>query len=199
MFDAIVLAGGQALRLGGVDKPAQTVDGITLLSRVVDAVSAAQRCVIVGPRRDPAVLGSRVDVVWAREDPPGSGPMNALRAGLPHTAAPIVFVLPADLPFIAAAIAPLAAALRSQHHVVAAVMRVDGYDNYLAGAWKRAALADTLRRLPRDGRGAVRTLYEQVPTAVVHDPDGWSRDCDTWAELSAARRQAERRRTPGDR
>ncbi len=37
-----------------------------------------------------------------REDPPGSGPVPALRRGLAEVAAPWVFLLAADLPFIRA-------------------------------------------------------------------------------------------------
>ncbi|MGW0901366.1 NTP transferase domain-containing protein, partial [Streptomyces goshikiensis] len=36
-YDAIVLAGGAARRLGGVDKPALPVGARTLLDRVLDA------------------------------------------------------------------------------------------------------------------------------------------------------------------
>ena len=51
-FDAVVLAGGGARRLGGVDKMALVVDGSTLLERVLQAVRDAGRRVVVGPRRE---------------------------------------------------------------------------------------------------------------------------------------------------
>ena len=50
-FDAVVLAGGAARRLGGTDKPALRVDERTLLEHVVAAVAGAGRIVVVGPRR----------------------------------------------------------------------------------------------------------------------------------------------------
>ncbi|MYU19520.1 NTP transferase domain-containing protein, partial [Streptomyces sp. SID8361] len=50
-YDAVILAGGAARRLGGVDKPALRVGGRALLDRVLDACRGAGRTVVVGPRR----------------------------------------------------------------------------------------------------------------------------------------------------
>ncbi|MFE2531931.1 molybdenum cofactor guanylyltransferase, partial [Streptomyces sp. NPDC059371] len=94
-YDAVVLAGGAARRLGGEDKPGVRVGGRTLLDRVLAACADAGRTVVVaGPRP------TARPVEWAREDPPGGGPLAALDAGLRHTAAPYVLVLSADLPFL---------------------------------------------------------------------------------------------------
>ncbi|MFJ7968867.1 DUF6457 domain-containing protein [Streptomyces sp. NPDC096324] len=90
-----MLAGGAARRLGGEDKPGVRVGGRTLLDRVLAACADATRTVVVaGPRP------TARPVEWAREDPPGGGPLAALDAGLRHTAAPYVLVLSADLPFL---------------------------------------------------------------------------------------------------
>lgn len=94
-YDAIVLAGGAARRLGGADKPALSVGGRPLLDRVLAACPDAATTVVVGPGRP-----TRRAVVAALEDPPGGGPLAALDAGLRHTTAPTVLVLSADLPFL---------------------------------------------------------------------------------------------------
>jgi molybdopterin-guanine dinucleotide biosynthesis protein A len=101
--DAVVLAGGRASRLGGADKPALVVGERSLLASVTAAAAAAgaRVVVVVGPPRPGLVLtAGRLRVV--REDPPGSGPVPALRRGLAEVAAPWVLVLAADLPFIRA-------------------------------------------------------------------------------------------------
>ncbi|MEV6563391.1 DUF6457 domain-containing protein [Streptomyces kronopolitis] len=97
VYDALVLAGGAARRLGGADKPALSVGGRPLLDRVLAACPDAARTVVVGPGR-PTVR----PVVRALEDPPGGGPLAALEAGLRHTTAPVVLLLSADLPFLTA-------------------------------------------------------------------------------------------------
>ena len=98
-FDAVVLAGGRGTRLGGTDKPGLIVGGQTLLGAVVSAVTSAgaDRIVVVGPER-PGRRAGRVR--YAREDPPGRGPVAALACGLEQVSAPVVVLLAADLPFL---------------------------------------------------------------------------------------------------
>ncbi|MGV9877651.1 molybdenum cofactor guanylyltransferase, partial [Streptomyces cellulosae] len=107
-YDAVVLAGGAARRLGGADKPAVRVGGRPLLDRVLAACADARTTVVVaGPRP------TARPVTWAREDPPGGGPLAALDAGLRHVTAEHVVLLSADLPFLdARTVAALLDALR---------------------------------------------------------------------------------------
>ncbi len=77
-----MLAGGAARRLGGADKPGVRVGGRALLDRVLAACADAGTTVVVAGRRPTAR-----PVTWAREDPPGGGPVAALDAGLRHTGA----------------------------------------------------------------------------------------------------------------
>lgn len=76
---AIVLAGGRARRLGGVDKMLSWVGGRPLLAGVVAALADLDRVAVVGPQRD---LTLDRPVLWAREDPPFGGPAAAVAAGL---------------------------------------------------------------------------------------------------------------------
>ncbi|MDQ8707653.1 DUF6457 domain-containing protein [Streptomyces sp. LHD-70] len=94
-YDAVVLAGGAARRLGGADKPGVRVGGRSLLDRVLAACADADTTVVVAERRPTAR-----PVLWAREEPPGGGPLAALAAGLSRTTADTVLVLSADLPFL---------------------------------------------------------------------------------------------------
>ena len=85
---AVLLAGGRASRMGGIDKPALEVRGRTLLERALDAVRGAgcAPVVIVGPRPEHKAVddtdATGIAVEWAREDPPFSGPAAAVVAGL---------------------------------------------------------------------------------------------------------------------
>ncbi|WP_439951655.1 NTP transferase domain-containing protein, partial [Actinomadura kijaniata] len=45
----MILAGGEARRLGGADKPAAAVGGRPLLAWVAEAAAGARRLVVVGP------------------------------------------------------------------------------------------------------------------------------------------------------
>ncbi|WBB78374.1 NTP transferase domain-containing protein [Micromonospora sp. WMMD882] len=77
-FAAVVLTGGAARRLGGVDKTGLTVGGRPMRDRVLAAVADAAPRIVVGPD----VVGVPPDVRTTRETPAGGGPAAAIAAGL---------------------------------------------------------------------------------------------------------------------
>jgi molybdopterin-guanine dinucleotide biosynthesis protein A len=190
VFDAIILAGGAAARLGGADKPALEVGGASLLDHVITAVAGAGRIVVVGPTRPVAL-----PVIWCREQPPGGGPVAALAAGVSHVQADVVLTLAADLPWIGPAVAPLLAALARSTRDCAALVDGRGRVNYLAAAWRRAELARALTALGEPGGAAMRTLVSTVTLLAVPDEGGWGLDCDTWDDIDGARRRLHREGT----
>ncbi|MEU8249578.1 NTP transferase domain-containing protein [Nonomuraea sp. NPDC048916] len=176
-YDAVILAGGQARRLGGVDKPGLAVGGRTMVERVVAAVPGALRVVVVGPERRLA------GVVSAREDPPGGGPVPALRAGLREVTAPWVVLLAGDLPFLAPAhLTPL---LEARTPGAGGVVAVDagGREQWLLGVWRVAPLRAALDGY--DGR-SLRGLLGPLVAGRVPLPGRASFDCDTMDDLKEA-------------
>jgi len=99
-WDAIVLAGGRASRLGGVAKADLVVDGRTLLERTLDAVAGAATLVVVGDADVPRA-------VVVQEEPRFAGPAAAIGAGLAAVTSPWVLVVACDHPHVADAITPL--------------------------------------------------------------------------------------------
>jgi molybdopterin-guanine dinucleotide biosynthesis protein A len=192
-YDAVVLAGGAARRLGGTDKPALAVGGRTLLDRVLAACAAAERTVVVGPRRPTAL-----PVRWTREQPAGGGPLPALAAGLAALAGAgrpgTVVVFAADLPFLTApTVAALTAALAGAEGCEGVLLTdPGGRDQPLAAAY----LAEPLRReiaLLGTEHGSLnglplRLLTGELALRRIADPTGEAAfDCDTWEDVSAAR------------
>jgi molybdopterin-guanine dinucleotide biosynthesis protein A len=182
-YAAVVLAGGRAARLGGRAKPQLVVGDRTILDAVLAAVADAAQRVVVGPPQ-PVPDG----VLLVREQPPGGGPVAALRAGLAHVTADVVAVLAGDLPFVTPAlIHELRARLTGD-----GVLVVDdaGRDQLLLGIWRtaplRAALPEAAAHVPLRrvlARLAVRRLRPAVPEGT---PPPWT-DCDTPADLERAR------------
>ncbi|WP_433429546.1 NTP transferase domain-containing protein [Nonomuraea sp. CA-141351] len=179
-FDAVILAGGEARRLGGADKPGLTVGGRSLVEHVVAAVSGAGRTVVVGPER------SIPGVVFAREDPPKGGPVPALAAGLNEVTAPWVVLLAGDLPFMTAThvTALLDAAAGAQ--TARGVVMVDdgGREQWLAGVWPAAPLKAALAAYP--GRSLKGLLGPLVAVRLALPGRPWF-DCDTMDDLEEAR------------
>lgn len=179
-FDAVVLAGGGGIRLGGVDKALIEIGGVSLLGRALAAVHAAERIVAVGPRRR-----SELRVRWVREDPAGAGPVHALRAGLAHVAADIVVVLAVDHPLVTES--TIAAVLDAAHgHDGAMVCDSGGHAQPLVGAYRRPVLEERILALDRTEDTAVRELVIGLDLASVLDA-GAAMDCDTWEQVAAAR------------
>lgn|GEM_PF-455228 len=196
-FDAVILAGGRGRRMAGgpgsTAKPLRKLAGWPMLDHVLLACSAASRQIVVGG-------GSRIGIgepVFCREQPAGSGPVAALSAGLRHVQRPVVLVLAADLPFVAGALGPLRAVL-AREPATQAVALVDpsGRINYLAAAWRTAALYAALDRLGDPTDRPVRALYDSVAVSYLPDFDAWGTDCDTPADLRLAESRI-RRRSPG--
>jgi molybdopterin-guanine dinucleotide biosynthesis protein A len=190
-YDAVVLAGGAARRLGGADKPGALVGGRSLIARVAAAVADAGQLIIVGPAR-PELPHALV----VREDPPGGGPVPALRAGLPPVRAPWTALLAADLPFLRPAdLAGLFGAARG--HSGAVLADTEGRPQWLAGVWR----TDALRPALEDYRGSsLRALLGPLEPVLVAPVAGerpaWF-DCDTPADIDRAGRLGDPKRAPG--
>jgi molybdopterin-guanine dinucleotide biosynthesis protein A len=178
--DAIVLAGGKAARLGGVDKGALVVGGRTLLEAALEATALVTVTVVVGPRR-----ATSREVKWAREEPPGAGPVAAVAAGLEHTSSDLVAVIAVDLPHLSAedlaALELLAAGCDG-----AIFADAGGRDQPLAGVYRSERLRTGLRRLPAIAGAPVQALVKDLDLARVEN-DLAARDCDTPEDLAIAR------------
>ncbi|MGW0365506.1 NTP transferase domain-containing protein [Streptomyces sp. NPDC002990] len=185
-YDAIVLAGGAARRLGGADKPGLHVGGRTLLDRVLDACADALATVVVGGRRATAR-----PVRWTREDPPGGGPLAALDAGLRQSTAELVLVLSADLPFLDRDTVRTLLA-RAEGGEGALLRDADGRAQPLVAAYRAEPLRREIALLAAEHGGLaglpLRALTAGLALAEVTDTAPLaSFDCDTWDDLAAAR------------
>ncbi|MFI2201906.1 NTP transferase domain-containing protein [Streptomyces sp. NPDC020192] len=185
-YDAVVLAGGAARRLGGADKPGVRVGGRALLDRVLTACAGARTTVVVADRRPTAR-----PVLWAREEPPGAGPVAALEAGLCRTTAEYAVVLSADLPFLEpATLQRLLTALCDSGADGALLTDAGGRDQPLVAAYRTGTLRRELAALAAGPDGLtglpLRRLTGALRLTRVPDPLA-SFDCDTWDDIADAR------------
>jgi molybdopterin-guanine dinucleotide biosynthesis protein A len=206
-FDAIILAGGRGARLGGADKPGLVVGAESMAATVARAAVAAgaRRVVLVGPARPGLAEIVRPEgLLLAREDPPGAGPVPALRAGLREARAPWVAVLAADLPFLRASHLrailgaamvdpgrgrPESTRIRSEPGRGAVLADDTDRPQWLTGCWPAARLRAALAGY--DG-ASLRGLLGPLDPVLVRwrpvagEPPPWL-DCDTPEALAAAR------------
>ncbi|MFE3756203.1 NTP transferase domain-containing protein [Nocardia tengchongensis] len=193
--DAIVLAGGKASRMGGVDKPALVVGGQSMLDAALTAVAGCTRTVVVGPHRPELPP----EVLQAQEIPAGAGPVAAIAAGLGALAgcefpAGLIVVLAADMPFLtAAAIDELLSHARESGSDAVFAADASGRPQYLVGVWRRAALDAALKALDSLVNRPMKALVP-VDTAMVALPG--VEDCDTPEDVRRARTGAARAAEP---
>ncbi|HEV2779345.1 MAG TPA: molybdenum cofactor guanylyltransferase [Actinophytocola sp.] len=176
-FAAVILAGGRAARLSGVDKVQLEVAGKTLLRRAIEAVAGAEPIVVVGPRR--AVPG----VVWTREDPPGSGPVAGLAAGLDALPGGVteVAVLAGDLLGVRASTVDRLRAAVDAESAGAVLVDAGGVPQWLIGVWRAGPLRAALPAEPA-GR-SLRAVLGALPFVEVPAEPGEAADVDTPDDL----------------
>lgn len=175
-YAAVVLAGGTAVRMDGIDKAGVEYAGRTLLEHALAAVSGAVEVVVVG---DP-VPTSR-PVTFVREDPPHGGPAAGLLAGRDVLLGRPTYlaVLAVDMPRVTN---------DTFRRLLAAAEGRDGA--FLADVSGRRQLAGVLalaaldRVRPEDVSGlSVRRLFTPLDLASVAGAADEARDVDTWADL----------------
>lgn len=191
----IVVAGGAAARMGGVDKCLLPVGAHTLLDRVL--LSARRRCdplVVVGPDRPTTVAG----ITFVGEARPGGGPVPAVAAGLAAVGeAATVLVLAGDLPLFSAAdldrlLAPLA---DPAVPAAAAALGPEGRPHPLLVAHRTGALRERVGAVGPDGGRGLPAAQLLPPRVVAVDlgPDATLNVNDP-ADLGRARALVERSR-----
>jgi len=185
-FDAIVLAGGSARRLGGRDKAALVVGGQTLLERALNAVAAADRIVVVGPQKE-----TSRPVIWTREDPPGGGPAAALTAGLEQVRAELLVLLAVDHPFVVPSTVRRLLDATGSHD--GAMLSSGGRTQPLVAAYRGSSLRAAVARAASTVDMAVHDLVGDLDVVVIDDPRAAGSDIDTWDDAAEAERHLEDR------
>lgn len=181
---ALVLAGGGSTRLGR-DKLALRSGTQTLLGEVLaGALLHADPVIAIGP---PVDLGPGIR--WTREEPPGSGPVSAIAAGLALIAADpgpvdrdVVCLLAGDAPRGPLAIPALVAALAPGAD--GCVLMAGECRQYLCSVVRASTLRDRIGRLPEAG-ASMRDLFDGL--SIVDVPDRWDAAADIDTEDDARR------------
>jgi molybdenum cofactor guanylyltransferase len=201
-FAAVVLAGGQARRLGGADKPSILIGGRSLLGSVVGAAASAgaARVIVVGPPRPQILAGvasvtgaagvaGRVPVEFTQEARPGGGPVPAVRAGLALVDEPWMLLLAADLPFLSESVLRALRAAADPAAVAGAVLiDGEGHPQWLTSYWHSASLRTALSRYQGTSLRGLFTGLDPLLLALEPAPGDppYLLDCDTPEDIAAA-------------
>ncbi len=193
---SIVLAGGRGLRLGR-DKATETINGQSLVKRVVASLSSLTSDIIVVSGNDKSFLGldgyPRLRVV--ADAYPGKGPLVGIYSGLTASSAEYNLVVACDMPFLNREL--IAYLLKETGGYDVVLPRLGDMVEPLHAVYSRACLS-TIEEMFRQGKYGVHQLYDLVKVRYVEtdeidrfDPRHMSFfNINTEANLAAAREMA---------
>jgi molybdenum cofactor guanylyltransferase len=170
----LILAGGLARRLGGVDKGLIEVAGEPILARLLRRLAPQCAGVALNANGDPARFSSFSVPVVADDVPGFAGPLAGVLAGLDHVAAAAPHIsfmvsVPADTPFIPL---DLVARLRGAvtEGATIAVAGSGGRDHHAVALWPVAAREELRRALVEEDLRKVSGFIGRYANAVVEWP-----------------------------
>jgi molybdopterin-guanine dinucleotide biosynthesis protein len=156
--DVAILVGGRARRLGGVDKGALQIGGVSIFERQLVAVAGlAGEIVVIGG--EPARFeGYDVRVVPDRV--PGAGALGGIYTALCATTASHVLVIACDLPFVSAPVLARLASLAVEATDAVVPRTTDGIQPLCAVYARR--LKGRVRRRVESGHMKVQDLLGAI-------------------------------------
>lgn len=191
-LSVIVLTGGSSTRMGS-DKASLNFGPGTLLQFQLNQIPNNTPIIVVG---DVADAGS--NVVFTREDPPDSGPVAAIAAGLELVTTAGVLLLAVDAPFAAPHILTLN--LTPGHNAMVP-KDLNGKAQYLAGLYRSDSLRHALEKLGSPKNRSMRELISHLPAVEFIELNSDNAhdfiDLDTLEDVTHAREKLRNRPTVG--
>ncbi len=174
--DSIIVAGGGAVRLGGIDKAMLPLaeSSQSLLQGVINACPG--HVIVVGPQRELTGVSQ-----WVPDDIADAGPAAALWSALPFVTSDYVFISAGDQVVSQEAVRQICAA--AEGHDGAWALRPDGSGQPLCAC----VHTQTLRRLLEPTQGVnqspLRLLAAASMVGVTIQPHDLF-DVDTWQDVA---------------
>jgi molybdopterin-guanine dinucleotide biosynthesis protein A len=165
---AIVLCGGKSTRMGA-SKALLPFGPETMLQRVVRILAEVASPIVVVAAVDQPLPELPRQVIIARDEQEGRGPLEGLRAGLKAlpTDVEVAYVTSCDVPLLEPAFVREMLNLANGFDI--AVMEIDGFPHPLSAVYRRSVLTDVEDLLATNRLRPV-FLFEQVKTRRVR-PD----------------------------
>lgn len=169
----VILAGGQATRMGGGDKGLLTIGDRTILSHVIDRLNPQVKDLALNANGDPARFAGLGLPVIADSIPGFAGPLSGVLAGLDWAAdngATHIVTAAADTPFFPCDLVPHLMLAAETKGVPIALAATPGGRHPTFGLWP-TALRDDLRAALTDGLRKVVLWTDKHGCAMAEFPD----------------------------
>jgi molybdopterin-guanine dinucleotide biosynthesis protein A len=171
---AIILAGGLARRLGGVDKGLIEIAGRPILARLIARLSPQCAVLVLNANGDASRFARFGLPVVADEIEGFAGPLAGVLAGMDYAAAHFpsardLLSVPADTPFVPSDLAARLASARAAARARIAVAASAGRPHHAVALWP-LALAGDLRRALAEGERRVSGFIARYQNVTAEWP-----------------------------
>mgnify|MGYP001799536649 CR=1 FL=1 len=169
----VILAGGQATRMGGGDKGLLPLGDCTILQRVVDRLAPQVAGLALNDNGDPSRFAAYELPVIADSIPGFAGPLSGVLAGLDWAAdqgASHIVTAAADTPFFPCDLVPQLMLAAEMKDAPIALAATPGGRHPTFGLWP-TALRDDLRAALSDGLRKVILWTDKHGCAMADFPD----------------------------
>lgn len=171
----VLLAGGQARRMGGGDKGMKRVGGETILARTIARIAPSCACLVINANGDPARFAGFGLAVVADGVDGFAGPLAGILAALDWAAANRpelhwVASVPTDCPFLPRDLVPRLHAAREAAAVPLACAASDGQAHPPIGLWPVALREDLRRALVVEGERKIDRWTARHGVAIAAWP-----------------------------
>lgn len=184
----IVLAGGAATRMGGVNKALVPLHGQPLIAHVLTNLAPVADAVVISANRDIDTLSTfGYPVVPDNEDCRHGGPLAGIVSAAARLPENIDFVqiAPCDMPFLSATVVTTLQRALAEHDADI-VYATCGEQRYpIVCQLRRRHVAEVAAVLHRAGNHSVRSAIEPYPhAAVAFSQTDWFANCNDVAALA---------------
>jgi molybdenum cofactor guanylyltransferase len=171
----LVLAGGLARRMGGVDKALIVIGGAAILDRVIGVLRAACAEIVVNANGDAARFARYGMPVIPDSVPDFAGPLAGILAGLDWAAVnrpdlAWVASVPGDCPFMPDDLIMRLHEARQNAGVPLACARSGDWRHPVVGLWPVALREDLRRALVEEGLRKIEAWTARHGVAIAHWP-----------------------------
>ncbi len=172
----LVLAGGQARRMGGGDKALLTIGGTTILQRVLDRLLPQCTKIVLNANGDPARFAMTGLPVVADSVPGFAGPLAGILAGLDWAAAHApglawIVSVPGDCPFVPRDLAARLHQARTQAGTPLACAKSGDWRHPVVGLWPVSLRHDLRHALVHEDLRKIEVWTARHGVAVAEWPD----------------------------
>jgi len=188
---AVVLCGGGATRLGGIDKPLRNCAGKPLIKRVLDRIAPQVAHIIISANRNLDRYESYAPTTVDGPAFASCGPLAGFLAGLEAAITDDVLCVPGDAPLLPDDLLPRLTQARAQSSSADLAYAHDGRGPQPLCCLLQRKLRDDLRRYLYDGGRTPREWFQRHRCAVADfsDSPDWAWSLNTEPQWLAVEQQ----------